>query len=101
MGSQREPRRIIRGFFFMSNMSAVLLYTLLCAFAAIALLMLGLGIKMIFKKHGEFKRHCSSMDPYTGEGGGCVCGKAMTKRCSQADKYTPLEVNDHLMDEIV
>ena len=41
------------------------------------------------------------MDPYTGEGGGCVCGKAMTKRCSQADKYTPLEVNDHLMDEIV
>ena len=27
----------------------------------------GIGIKMIIKKNGEFKRHCSSVDPLTGE----------------------------------
>ena len=78
-----------------------LVYTLLLALAAVALLMLGLGIKMVCKKRGEFKRHCSSMDPYTGEGSGCVCGKAMKDACGKAVGYTPLEVNDSLMDEIV
>ena len=78
-----------------------LLYTLLLALAVVAIMMLGLGIKMVCKKRGEFKRHCSSVDPYTGEGGGCVCGKAMKKNCGKATGYTPLEVNDNLMDEIV
>ena len=78
----------------------ILLFPLVSALAVVAIMMLGLGVKMLFKKHGEFKRHCSSMDPYTGESGGCVCGKAMAKRCSNADRYSPLEVNDHLMDEI-
>ena len=35
--------------------------------AVVALLMMGLGVKMIFKKQGEFKRHCSSMDPCSGD----------------------------------
>ena len=77
-----------------------LLYTLLSAFAIVAVMMLGLGIKMVFRKRGEFKRHCSSVDPYTGEGGGCVCGKAMEEACGRKDGYTPLEVNDNLIDEM-
>ena len=49
-------------------MSKTLLITLLFAVAVVALMMLGLGIKMLVRKHGEFKRHCSGMDPYTGIG---------------------------------
>lgn len=78
----------------------IVLTTLLLALALVALMFLGLGVKMIFKKHGEFKRHCSSMDPYTGKGGGCVCAKAANVKCKNAEKYSPLEVNNNLMDEI-
>ncbi len=78
----------------------IVLTTLLFALALVALMFLGLGVKMIFKKHGEFKRHCSSMDPYTGKGGGCVCAKATNVKCKNAEKYSPLEVNSNLMDEI-
>ena len=78
----------------------IVLTTLLLALALVALMFLGLGVKMIFKKHGEFKRHCSSMDPYTGKGGGCVCAKATNVKCKNAEKYSPLEVNNNLMDEI-
>ena len=77
-----------------------LIITLLFAFGAVALLMAGLGVKMIFKKNGEFKRHCSSMDPYTGQGAGCVCAKAANAKCKNAERYSPLEVNDNLMKEI-
>lgn len=77
-----------------------LIITLFFAFGAVALLMAGLGVKMIFKKNGEFKRHCSSMDPYTGKGGGCVCAKAANVKCHNAEKYSPLEVNENLMKEI-
>ena len=78
-----------------------MLFTLVFALAVIVLMMLGLGIKMVVKKHGEFKRHCSSMDPYTGEGRGCVCGKVAQAQCHNADHYSPLEVNDKLMEELV
>lgn len=74
--------------------------TLLFALGAVALLMAGLGVKMIFKKNGEFKRHCSSMDPYTGKGGGCICSKTTNAKCHNAEKYSPLEVNENLMKEI-
>ena len=60
----------------------VLLYTLLCALVVVALMILGLGIKMMCRKHGDFKRHCSSMDPYIGEKGACVCGKAAQGKCN-------------------
>lgn len=73
--------------------------TLLCAVIIIALLIVGLGVKMIFKKHGEFKRHCSSVDPYTGERSGCVCGKSVADKCKGTPQYHPLEVNKELLDE--
>ncbi|MCQ2273337.1 MAG: hypothetical protein MJZ86_00925 [Bacteroidales bacterium] len=79
---------------------STIIVTLLLALALVALMFAGLGVKMIFKKHGEFKRHCSSMDPYTGKGGGCVCAKASNIKCKNAEKYSPLEVNNNLMKEI-
>lgn len=77
-----------------------MLLTLACALVAVALLMAGLGVKMIFRKHGEFKRHCSGMDPYTGKSAGCVCGKAANAKCKNKERYSPLEVNDNLMEEM-
>ncbi len=74
--------------------------TLLFALGSVALLMAGLGVKMIFKKDGEFKRHCSSMDPYTGQSAGCICAKAANVKCKNQPKYSPLEVNENLMKEI-
>lgn len=79
---------------------STILFTLLFAVAIVALLILGLGVKMLFLKHGEFKRHCSSMDPYTGKGGGCICAKASNVKCKNAEKYSPLEVNNNLMNEM-
>ena len=74
--------------------------TILLSVGIVALLMVGLGVKMIVKQNGEFKRHCSSMDPYTGQGAGCVCAKAANAKCKNAERYSPLEVNDNLMKEI-
>ena len=81
-------------------MTNTLLITLLLALAILALMMLGLGIKMLFRKNGEFKRHCSSTDPYTGKSEGCICHNTSNVNCSQSKRYSPLEVNDNLLDEI-
>ncbi len=80
-------------------MNHTLAITLLFALAALALMMLGLGVKMLFRKHGEFKRHCSSMDPYTGQSAGCVCGRAANAKCKEQGRYSPLEVNENLLAE--
>ncbi|MBO7201633.1 MAG: hypothetical protein J6V54_09615 [Bacteroidales bacterium] len=58
----------------------------------------GIGIKMIIKKNGEFKRHCSSVDPLTGDKHGCVCGKTIMDDC-ETKRYSPLEVNRELLEE--
>jgi hypothetical protein len=80
-------------------MDKTIVITILCAVAVVALMMLGLGIKMFVRKHGEFKRHCSGMDPYTGESAGCVCHKAANVKCKEEDRYSPLEVNENLLSE--
>lgn len=79
--------------------SKLIVVALAAALAAVALMMAGLGIKTLVKKRGEFKRHCSGMDPYTGEGAGCVCGKAAGARCSNK-AHSPLEVNEEMMKEL-
>ena len=33
----------------------------------------GFAVKMFFKKDGEFKKQCSSIDPHTGKSLGCSC----------------------------
>ena len=70
-----------------------------CAAGAVGLMMLGLGVKMLVRKRGTFKRPCSSMDPYTGEQHGCVCGKASGRQC-HPERHEPLEINKSLRDEL-
>lgn len=67
----------------------------------VAICICGLGIRILLKHRGEFKRHCSSMDPYTGKNGGCNCPIA-NKACDTRHKrsYQPLEINEELMNEI-
>ena len=77
-----------------------ILIVLVCALVAVALAIVGLGIKMFVQKNGEFKRHCSSVDPYTGERSGCVCGKTVFDNCKTSPKYHPLEVNKELLNEV-
>ncbi|MCR4811560.1 MAG: hypothetical protein K5867_03050 [Bacteroidales bacterium] len=71
---------------------------IIAAFVAVGLLMLGLGIKVVTRRNGEFKRHCASRDPYTGESGGCVCANGTA--CGKKTRYNPLDVNENTMKEI-
>ena len=45
------------------------------AVAVIALMMAGLGLKMVLHKEKEFKRPCANADPKTGKCAHCTCGK--------------------------
>lgn len=89
-----------------SNKKNIILKTtiviLLSALVVVLLCFAGLGIKILLKPRGEFKRHCSSIDPYTGEGGGCVCANAKSAACNKSNKhpYQPLDVNENLMKEL-
>lgn len=72
---------------------------ILVVLAIVMLCFAGLGIKIIVKKNGEFKRHCSSMDPYTGKSSGCMCAAQQAHICKEKSShpYQPLEVNNELM----
>lgn len=69
------------------------------AFIAILLCVAGLGVKILLRRHGEFKRHCSSVDPYTGEGHGCQCAARQVCKEQQEHPYQPLDVNSELLSE--
>ena len=74
-----------------------ILLVLAISFAVVVLLLAGLGIKMLVRRRGTFKRPCASMDPYTGKGG-CQCDAVHRSHCNRP--YQPLEVNEELMKEI-
>jgi len=65
----------------------------------LAIAFAGIAIKMIVLKNGEFKRHCSSTDPYTGQGKACICEKSAETMCVERKKHSPLEINDELLKE--
>ncbi|MDY0101542.1 MAG: hypothetical protein RBS07_01300 [Lentimicrobium sp.] len=50
----------------------------------------GIAVKMFFKKGGEFKKSCGSVDPHTGQRIGCSCGKAEGASCD----------NDKVLSEV-
>ena len=52
-----------------------IIIVLIIAISALALMMAGLGIKMLFRKQKEFKRPCANADPKTGRCAHCTCGK--------------------------
>ena len=76
----------------------IFLLVLLLTVAVVFVAFWGIGVKMLVKKNGEFKRHCSSVDPLTGDKHGCVCGKTILDEC-ETKRYSPLEVNKELLEE--
>lgn len=46
---------------------------LLLTIVILAIAFAGIAIKMFFKKDGEFKKQCSTLDPQTGKSLGCSC----------------------------
>lgn len=55
-------------------MKAILI-VLAIAIGAFALLMMGLGLKMLLHKEKEFKKPCANADPKTGRCAHCTCGR--------------------------
>lgn len=54
-------------------MLKTILIALGVAVVVIALMMAGLGIKMLLHKEKEFKRPCANADPETGRCANCTC----------------------------
>ena len=51
------------------------LVVLVVAIVAVALMMAGLGIKILMRKEKEFKKPCANADPKTGRCAHCTCGR--------------------------
>ena len=56
-----------------------ILIVLAIAVGALALMMGGLGMKMLLHKEKEFKRPCANADPKTGRCAHCTCGRKNEK----------------------
>ncbi len=52
----------------------------------------GFAVKMFFKKDGEFKKQCSSVNPKTGLAIGCVCGGEGDEKCKNKEKVNELKI---------
>lgn len=52
----------------------MILKLLLITVILVAIALAGIAVKMFVLKGGEFKKQCSSVDPYTGRKLGCSCG---------------------------
>lgn len=52
-----------------------LLIVFLIALGVVALMMAGLGLKMLLHKEKEFRRPCANADPLTGRCAHCTCGR--------------------------
>jgi hypothetical protein len=56
---------------------STIVIVLLIAIGAVALMMGGLGLKMLLHKEKEFKHPCANADPKTGRCAHCTCDKKM------------------------
>lgn len=61
-------------------MIKTLLIALVVAVAVVALMMAGLGLKMLLRKEKEFKRPCANADPKTGKCANCTCDLKRTDK---------------------
>jgi hypothetical protein len=67
----------------------MILKVVLLAVLIVGLSIAGIAVKMFFKKGGEFKKSCGSVDPHTGQRIGCSCGKAEGRtNCDNENKLT-------------
>lgn len=75
---------------------------LVLAMAIVLFCFAGLGVKTLLQRNGELKRHCASMDPYSGKRTGCICATRQNLECNDRQKhpYQPLEVNENIMNEL-
>ncbi len=78
----------------MKELVLILLVSVVILLICLALI----GIKILVKKNGEFKRQCASIDPYTGERTHCFCGHSnvLTSKCENK-KHSILEVDGDLL----
>ena len=70
----------------------VFLKILLLAVVLLGFAFAGFAVKMFFKKDGEFKKQCSSVNPKTGQPFGCVCGGEGDGSCENKDKVNELKL---------
>ncbi len=70
----------------------VFIKILLITVVFLALAFAGFAIKMFFKKDGEFKKQCSTVDPKTGQPLGCSCGGNGDGSCRNEDEETSSEI---------
>lgn len=52
-----------------------ILFILIITGICVALMMAGLGIKVLLRRNREFHRPCANADPKTGRCEHCTCGK--------------------------
>ena len=64
----------------LSFMGKTILIVLAVAVAVVALMMAGLGLKMLLHKEKEFRRPCTNADPKTGRCTNCTCDLKKGKR---------------------
>ncbi len=58
----------------------------------LAIAIAAIAVKMFFKKGGEFKKQCSSVDPETGKKLGCSCeGAPGDGSCRKEEEYLKKE----------
>lgn len=69
---KKEAADKMRLFLLDDNMKTILI-VLAIAIGVLALMMVGLGIKMLLLKEKEFKRPCTNRDPKTGRCAHCTC----------------------------
>ncbi len=70
----------------------IFLKILLVSVVILALAFAGFAVKMFFKKDGEFKKQCSSVNPKTGQAIGCVCGSEGDEKCKNKEQITALKI---------
>lgn len=80
----------------------IIFVSILVAVVIVATSIAGLAIKVLVRKRGEFKRHCSNVDPYTEASEGCDCEAMRHNLCNerQHHPYQPLDVNEELLKEM-
>ncbi len=61
--------------------------TVLLGIGLVALFFVGLSVRLIFMKNGEFKGTCASQNPYLNKDGeSCgFCGRAPGEQCKNSD----------------
>jgi len=66
---------------------------LLITVVFLALAFAGFAVKMFFKKDGEFKKQCSTVDPKTGRSLGCSCGGTGDGSCHNDEKEDTAKID--------